>query len=151
MGGKSPRRGWDEGAVAAETAITFSVLFVLVYGVMQLGIALWQLNATELAVLQAGRWAMVNNTDSTIIADAETQMTNALPGGTATISSSWPPNSPAAGNWYVNATTSGSSPTLLNLNAMYAFNLLLPANLVLGTDGPYTVASQATVPLEPVQ
>jgi Flp pilus assembly protein TadG len=142
------RYGWNEGAVAHEAAITFSLLIVLAYGVIQLGIAFWQLNTTELAVLQAGRWAMVHNSDKTLVPDVETQLQAALPGATASCPL---PSSPSAGNWYVCATETAATagnPAVLNLSALYAFNLLVPAKLVLGVSGPYTVISQATIPVD---
>ena len=139
---------WNDGAVAHEAAFTFSLLMVLAYGGTQLGIAFWQLNTTELAVLQAGRWAMVHNSDKTLVADVETQMQGALPGATASCPL---PSSPTAGNWYVCATETAATvgnPAVLNLSAVYAFNLLVPAKLVLGVAGPYTVTSQATIPVD---
>jgi hypothetical protein len=140
--------GWNDGATAPEAAFTFSLLFVLVYGVIQLGIAFWQLNTTELAVLQAGRWAMVNNADESLVSDTETQMQAVLSG--ATVSCPLPSN-PTAGNWYVCAIETPATPGnpgVLSLSALYAFDLLVPASLVLGVSGPYKVTSQATIPLD---
>src|SRR5260370_39952572 len=54
-------RGWDEGAVAVEAAITFSLMLTLIFGVVGFGFALWQSNTMMLAVEQAGRYVMVNN------------------------------------------------------------------------------------------
>ena len=58
---KSPRRGWDEGATAVETAITISLSLALVFGILEFGMALWQANTMALAVEEAGRHVMVNN------------------------------------------------------------------------------------------
>jgi len=138
MRGKSSRRGWDEGGTAVEAAIVLSVLLALVFGIIEFGMALWQWNTMELAVLQAGRYAMVNNSTITP-AIAEAQMQAVLPG--ATISCPLPSN-PAAGAWYVCATPpTGTTPPTMSLSASYGYDVI---HLV----GPFKVTSQATVPLD---
>src|SRR5437868_14748052 len=90
---KTPRPGWDEGSTAVEAAVVFSLLFTLVFGIVEFGMALWQLNTMQLVVLQEGRYAMVNNGTITQ-AIAHNDMQNMPPGATV----SWPlPNSPGAG------------------------------------------------------
>jgi Flp pilus assembly protein TadG len=140
MRGKSPRRGWDEGATAVEAAITFSLLFSLIFGIADFGMALWQWNTMELAVLQAGRYAMVNNGTITT-ATAEAQMQVVLP--SATVSCPLP-SSPAAGTWYICAATQNtgtSPPQTMTLSASYGYNII-------GFVGPFKATSQATVPLD---
>lgn len=133
---KSPRRGWNEGAAAVEAAITFSVLFSLVFGIIEFGMALWQWNTTELAVLHVGRYAMINNATITP-AIAEAQMQAIL--SSATISCPLP-SSPAAGSWYVCATQSAGPPPTMSLSASYGYKII-------GLAGPFKVTSQAIVPL----
>lgn len=134
---KRPRSGWDEGATAVEAAIVFSLLFSLVFGIIEFGMALWQWNTMELAVLQAGRYAMINNGTITNAA-AEAQMQAVLP--SATIQCPLP-SSPAAGNWYVCATQNvGSLPVTMSLSASYGYD-------VIGLAGPFKLTAQATVPL----
>jgi Flp pilus assembly protein TadG len=135
--GKAPRRGWGEGTATVEAAITFSLLFSLVFGILDFGMALWQLNTIELAVLEAGRYAMVNNSTITP-ATAEAQMKVVLP--SASISCPLP-SSPTAGNWYVCATQNAGTPVTMSLSASYGYN-------VIGLAGPFKVAAQATVPLD---
>jgi Flp pilus assembly protein TadG len=131
---KSPRRGWDEGATAVETAITFSVLLMLVFGILEFGLVLWQWNTMELVVLQEGRNAMVNNSTITTTT-ANNDMQNMLPGSTISCPL---PSSPTAGNSYVCATQSAGT---MSLSALYGYN-------VIGLAGPFKVTAQATVPLD---
>lgn len=137
MRGKSSRRGWDEGSTAVEAAIIISVLLTLVFGIIEFGMALWQLNTMELAVLQAGRYAMINNATITP-ATAEAQMQAVLSSASITCPL---PASPAAGTLHVCATQSGGTPPTMSLSAAYGYNVI---QLV----GPFKVASQATVPLD---
>src|SRR5436190_1451825 len=92
MGRKGLRRSWDEGATAVESAIVLSLLFMLVFGILEFGMALWQWQTMELVVLQEGRNAMVNNLTITATA-ANNNIQNMLPG--AAISCPLP-SSPAA-------------------------------------------------------
>src|SRR5215471_20820062 len=69
----NPRRRWDEGAAAVEAAFVLPVVFLFVLGIVQFGMALWQWNTMLLAVEQAGRYVMVNNTTCDVTC-AETQM-----------------------------------------------------------------------------
>lgn len=138
MGGIRQRRGWNDGATAVEAAIVFSILFTLVFGIVEFGMALWQWNTMELAVLQAGRWAMINNSNSNLVSNTEAQMQVVLP--SASISCPLP-SSPAAGNWYVCATQTAGTPATMSLSASYGYN-------VIGLAGPFNVTAQATVPLD---
>src|SRR5260370_33500956 len=90
-------RGWDEGAVAVEAAITFSLMLTLIFGVVGFGFALWQSNTMMLAVEQAGRYVMVNNAScntSCALGQMQTVLTPAPPSPT-----------PTAGHICVSATT----------------------------------------------
>jgi Flp pilus assembly protein TadG len=134
---KGLKRGWDEGSTAVEAAIVFSLLFTLIFGIAEFGMALWQWNTMQLAVLQAGRFAMVNNATVTP-AIAEAQMQAVLP--SASISCPLP-SSPTAGNWYVCATTNAGTPATMSLSASYGYSII-------GLTGPFKVAALATVPLD---
>jgi Flp pilus assembly protein TadG len=138
---KGGRLGWNEGAVAAEAALTFSLLFTLIFGIIEFGTALWQWNTMLLAVQQAGRYVMINSgaTPPCGTSCAESQMQTVLSGS----SISCPlPSSPAAGAWYVCATqNTGTSPQTMTLSAAYGYN-------VIGLTGPLKATSQATVPLD---
>ena len=131
------RRGWEEGATAVEAAISLGVLAFLIFGIIDLGMALWQWNTMVLAVEQAGRYAMVNNATITP-ATAEAQIQAVL----TSASISCPlPSSPSAGNWYVCATKNAGTPPTMSLSASYGYS-------VIGLAGPFKVAAQATVPLD---
>src|SRR5947208_2872836 len=134
---KGLRRGWDDGSTAVEAAVVFSLLFTLSFGIVEFGMALWQWNTMQLAVLDAGRFAMVNNGIITPVM-AENKMQAELPG--ASISCPLPAN-PAAGAWYVCATTTAGAPNTMSLSANYGYNII-------GFAGPFNVTAQATVPLD---
>lgn len=144
--GKARRRGWDEGATAVEAAITLSILLVLLIGIFNFGTALWQLNTMQRAVEQAGRWAMINNTDATVAADAENQMLAVLPSA----SQSCPlPGAPAAGTLWICATkNAGGPPQTVTLSAVYGYDIIFPSKLVLGGTSTFPVGTQATFPLD---
>jgi Flp pilus assembly protein TadG len=128
---KNPRRRWDEGAAAVEAAFVLPVLFLFVLGIVQFGNALWQWNTMLLAVEQAGRYVMVNN--STCNAScAETQMQ-------AVLSSAAVCTTPTSGQMCVNATTSAGTMTL---SAAYSFSPFA------AFFQPFTITSQGTVPLD---
>jgi len=134
---KNLRFGWDEGSTTVEAAITLSLLSTLMFGIFDFGMALWQWNTMQTAVLHAGRYAMVNNASITA-ATAEAQMQVVLP--SASISCPLP-NSPAAGTWSVCASQSAGTPPTMSLSASYGYS-------VIGLVGPFKVTAQATVPLD---
>jgi len=133
-----PKLRWNEGAATVEAAITFSIFFALVFGILEFGMTLWQLNTMELAVLQAGRWAMINNANSNLVSNTEAQMQSVLTNATVQCPL---PSSPAAGAWYVCATQTAGTPPTMSLSASYGYN-------VIGLVGPFNVTAQATVPLD---
>lgn len=127
-------RGWDEGAVAVEAAITFSLMLTLIFGVVGFGFALWQWNTMMLAVEQAGRYVMVNNAScntSCAVGQMQTVLTAAASCTT-----------PTAGQICVSATTAtGTTPPTMTLTAAYNFNLV-------AFTPPFTMTSQTVVPLD---
>jgi Flp pilus assembly protein TadG len=160
MRGRRPKRGWDEGATAVETAITISLSLALLFGIFEFGMALWQSNTMVLAVEEAGRYVMVNNTSCNTASCAETQLKATLSsyGGLVTSANSGictgsPPNlaAPSAGGICVYATApTGASPQTMTLTAIYAYsNIIVPSGLLAGIlSGPFTSTSQATFPLD---
>ena len=157
---KTPRRGWNEGATAVEAAITISLSLALVLGILEFGMALWQANTMALAVEEAGRYIMVNNTSCTTASCAETQMMNTLSsyGGLVTSAASGicagtPPSltAPSPGTICVYASApTGANPQTMTLTAVYAYsNIMVPSGLLAGVlSGPFTSTSQATFPLD---
>ena len=138
MSGVRCRLEWEEGATAVEAAIVFAILFTLVFGIVEFGMTLWYWNTMELAVLEGGRFAMVNNGILNPAVAAEHKMQTVLPG--SSISCPLPAN-PAAGAWYVCATTTAGAPTTMSLSAEYGYNII-------GLASPFKVTAQATVPLD---
>jgi Flp pilus assembly protein TadG len=135
MRGKDQRRGWDEGATVVESAITFSAMLTLIFGVVGFGYALWQWSTMMLAVEQAGRYVMINNTTCDTNC-AVTQMQTVL---TTAVSC---PGAPIAGQICVSATWApATTPPTMTLTAAYNFNLvaLTPS---------FTMTSQTVVPLD---
>jgi Flp pilus assembly protein TadG len=160
MRGRSSRGRWDDGATAVETAITISLSLALVFGIIEFGMALWQANTMALAVEEAGRYVMVNNTSCNTASCAETQMKNTLSsyGGLVTsagsgICAGTPPSltapSPGTICVYAGAPT-GANPQTMTLTAVYAYsNIIVPSGLLAGVlSGPFTSTSQATFPLD---
>ena len=131
---KRRRRGSDEGTVAIEAALLLPVFLLALLGVIEFGAALWQWNTMLLAVEQAGRWAMINNSDSNLVADVENQMQAVLPSAAVC-------TAPKPGQICVNVSSSAGTPSTMTLTASYNFNLL-------ALFGPFTLTSQGTVPLD---
>ena len=89
----------------------------------------------QLAVLQAGRYVMVNNATITPAA-AEAQMQLILPNASVSCPL---PSSPTVGNWYVCATQNAGTPPTMSLSASYGYSII-------GLTGPLKVLAQATAP-----
>ena len=143
-----------------ETAIVLSLLLALLFGIIEFGLAFWQANTMTLAVQDAGRHVMINNTTCNTASCAQTQMKNTLAsyGGLVTsansgICSGTPPSltAPAAGSICVYASApAGANPQTMTLTAVYAYsNIIVPTGLLAGNlAGPFTSTSQATFPLD---
>jgi Flp pilus assembly protein TadG len=127
------QRGWEEGAAAIEAAITLSLFLFLILGIIEFGTALYSWNTMQLAVEQAGRYAMVNSATVTP-ATAEAQMQTVLTSAAVC-------TAPAAGQICVDATIAAGSPSTMTLTAKYNFNFLALA-------GSFTMTNQATFPLD---
>jgi Flp pilus assembly protein TadG len=124
----SKRRGWNEGAVAVEGAIALSVLIALALGIIEFGIAFYNLNTMQLVIEEAGRYAMVNDAGATTCPSASVvaranQVLTSYPVMNATVTAKCSGTSPLF------MTITGSSTTL---------NLLVPIP---------AVTTQITVPL----
>ena len=128
----NPKRRWDEGAAAVEAGLVLPVLFLFVLGIVEFGMALWQWNTMLLAVEQAGRYVMVNNTTCDVTC-AETQMQ-------AVLSSASVCTTPTSGQICVSANKDNTAGTM-TLSAAYNFNLL-------SLFSPFTITTQGTVPLD---
>jgi Flp pilus assembly protein TadG len=112
----SKRRGWNEGSVAVEGAIAFSVLVAVIFGIIEFGIAFYNLNTMQLVIEEAGRYAMVNHDVGTTICpsasvvDRANQVLTIYPVMNATVT----------------AKCSGASPLLLTITGSFTtLNLLV--------------------------
>jgi Flp pilus assembly protein TadG len=132
----------------------------IVFGIIEFGLAFWQANTMTLAIQDAGRYVMVNNTTCNTASCAETQMKNSLSsyGGLVTSANSGictgtPPTltAPSPGSICVYATApSGSNPQTMTLTAVYAYNNIIVTSGLLAAvlSGPFTSTSQAAFPLD---
>jgi Flp pilus assembly protein TadG len=122
------RRGWDEGAVAVEGAIALGVLIALVIGIIEFGIAFYNLNTMQVVIEEAGRYAMVYDSGATTCPSASvvSQANQVL--------TSYP-----VMNATVTASCSGASPIFLTITGTFStLNLLVPIP---------DMSAQITVPL----
>jgi len=138
IGGKARRRRWDEGVTAVEAAIVLPIMITLLFGIVESGIVFWQWNTMEFGVERAGRWAMLNHADATLVSDVEAQMTKVLSSASACTLTGMAINPPTVGNVCVHASATHST---ISLTAIYTFDIL-------GISGPFTVTSQSTFPLD---
>ena len=119
-----------------EAAITFSLMLTLIFGVVGFGYALWQWSTMMLAVEQAGRYVMINNTTCNTASCAESQMQLVLTSASSC-------TTPTAGQICVSATPpTGTTPPTMTLTAAYNFNLVAP--LI----PSFTMTTQTVVPLD---
>ena len=122
----SKRRGWDEGAVAVEGAIALGVLITLALGIIEFGIAFYNLNTMQLVIEEVGRYAMVNCSGDTSCGGAVTYGTRVL--GNYSVM-----------NGAVSASYSGSGPTMMTITGSFTtLNLLVTVP---------AMSTQITVPL----
>ena len=68
------------GATAVETALVLVPCFMFVFGVFEYGRMLMAWNVLNNAAREGCRYALVNNTSTTIAADTTTQVTNRMAG-----------------------------------------------------------------------
>jgi Flp pilus assembly protein TadG len=131
---RSPDRIAERGELAIEAAFVLPVVLLLMIGIIKFGAALWQWHTMLLAVEQAGRYVMINNSTCDTSC-AETQMQTVLPSAAVC-------TNPSTGQICVNATTDTSaSPYTMTLTANYSFDFY-------GLAGPFTITSAGTVPLD---
>ena len=87
------RRGSEEGAVAVEAALTLSVLLLLILGIIQFAIAIWQGHTMIVAVSHAGRYVEIKTqqfqpavTCSALKTEAVNRMQTVVPHATVSAS-----------------------------------------------------------------
>src|SRR6266481_4661475 len=139
---RNPRRGWEEGATAVEGALIIGVLVLLIFGIIEFGMTLWNWNTMVLAVEDAGRYVMVKYASGSSSCDttcAVGQMQAILATAPGTVSTTC--TTPTADQICLSASTTAGTPSLMTLTAAYGFK-------VIGLSPTYTLTSQGTFPLD---
>jgi Flp pilus assembly protein TadG len=152
MKGTSPSwRGAEEGSAAAEASIVMSVLLLLVVGSIEFGRAFWTGNTMQLAVEEAGRYAMTYRYETAPTCPAQTEAADCpSPSDTpvANCSASRAQQILSAyrlSNIGVSVTEdTTTSPSTVTVCASYSFEFIAPGLL---SYGPLPLASKLTVPL----
>jgi Flp pilus assembly protein TadG len=146
-----PRDNAEAGSAAAEAGIVMSVLLLLVAGSMEFGRAFWTRNTMQLAVEEAGRYAMTYRYEAAPTCPAQSQAANCpSPSDTrvANCSASRAQQILSAyrlSNIGVSVTEdTTTSPSTVTVCASYSFEFIAPALLPYG---PLLLASKLTVPL----
>lgn len=141
----------EAGSAAAEAGIVMSVLLLLIAGSMEFGRAFWTRNTMQLAVEEAGRYAMMYKHETAPSCPAQSRAAN-CPSPTDTpvancsasraqqILSAY--RLPDIGVSVTEDTT--TSPSTVTVCASYSFEFIAPGLLPYG---PLLLASKLTVPL----
>jgi Flp pilus assembly protein TadG len=116
----------EDGEVAVEGAVTMLVLMALIVGSVQFGLAFWNWNTMLLAVEEAGRYAMLYNSNN----PASSQVCPA-PQTPDSCAAAW--GNQNWGNIFTNAgqngvtctTSGGPPPTTMTCTAYYNVNIYI--------------------------
>ncbi len=122
----------NRGATAVEMALVLPMFFLFVFGIVEMGRAYWTLHTMQMAVDEAGRYVMINDTasDSQIISRVQSHLYG-FNSGSFTIT---PSSSSASGISYKTIAIS------------YTYSFLVPNLLPFGN---LNLTRQTTVPLIP--
>lgn len=122
----------EEGAAAVEMAFILPVFLIFVIGIIEFGRAYWTLNSMQIAIDEAGRYAMLHTTasDSQIVSIAQSNLYGLDPN-----------------SFSVTATSQTSGGVIYKvITATYAFNLVAPGMFSFGN---FTLTRTTSVPLMP--
>lgn len=89
------RSNRERGAALGEIVVAIPLLFVLLFGVMELGRAIWLFNSISHGARQGTRYAIVHGSDSgrdATPADIETYVRGVIGLGDATVTTTWEPD-----------------------------------------------------------
>jgi|SRR6516164_977163 len=116
------RRGWNEGSVAVEGAIALLVLIITVLGIIEFGVAFYNLNTMQVVMEETGRYAMVHHGGDTL-AVCQSSDASDVENYANQVLTSYP-----VMNASINLPTcSGSSPVIMTITASFSsLNLLVP-------------------------
>jgi Flp pilus assembly protein TadG len=92
--GRQARRS-EQGSELVEFALTSTLLMIVVFGVVNLGLAVYQYNLVANLAQEGARWASVRGAGASSPAsstDVETYVNTRSIGMTVTVSTAWSPN-----------------------------------------------------------
>ncbi len=87
LGSHPLRRGRRLGAAAVETAVVMMPLLMFLFGVIEYGRLLMDWNVLNNAVREGCRYAVVNNTSTTVTSDVQSLVTTRMAGQSSNFSS----------------------------------------------------------------
>lgn len=141
----------EEGAAAAEAAVIMPVLLLAMIGVFEFGRAFWTYNTMQLAIEDAGRYAMVYNHGSPAACGAQQQASNcpSLSNTSLANCAAWHAKQVLSAYQLPDISVSvqedaSSSPATATVCASFSFNFNAPRLLPYG---PLELTSRVTVPL----
>jgi hypothetical protein len=138
-------RGAEEGAVAVEFALVGLGLFLLIFGIVEFGRALWTYNTMLLAVEEGGRYAMIYTNYANYHSGAPPL---SCPGPSSLADCVKARVEGVLSDYAAPSGITVSDPTIsagnMTISATYNFDFILP-NLL--PYGPIALTSQVAVPL----
>jgi Flp pilus assembly protein TadG len=147
---RSSRCPNDQGSAAVEASIILSALLLLIVGSIEFGRALWTGNTMQLAIQEAGRFAMISNAPPTSCgaqsqtpscpAPSNTPLANCVAALAQQVLSSY-----QVENIEISVREDQTStPATITVCARHTFGFAAPSLLPIG---PFNLKSQVTVPL----
>lgn len=116
----------EEGAAAVEFALIVGLLAMLVFGMMEYGLALWQVQNLRSATREGARVAAVGGTTAQIDAAVVNASSGALPSGFSGVTISPSGGCPATSTTIDQAVTVSLNPASLPANVQQVFSIDVP-------------------------
>ena len=126
------------GSAAVEFAFALPVLLLMIYGMIEFGLALWTQATLEYAVEQAARYAIINNDSSQSNDDFETEIIDAAKDNATGIDTDEPPLT-----LDVDFEPESGSRNYVKVTATYQYDVLLLFDLI----NPITLSTSSRVPV----
>ena len=125
--------GSERGSELIEFALSFTVLMLVIFGVVELGLAVWQRNMVSNLAQEGARWASVHGAASASPAtssDVQTYVNTRSVGMNVTVTAAWTPDAKA-----------GSTVTVQVQKSFAGFtSYVLPSALTLSSTAKMIVA-----------
>ena len=123
----------ERGSELVEFALTSTLLMIVIFGIVNLGLVVWQYNMVANLAQEGARWASVRGAGSSTPAsasDIQTYVNTRSIGMTVTVTASWSPN-----------TSSGSTVTVQVQKPFNRFtSYVLPASMTLSSTAQMIIA-----------